>query len=519
MSDAPKVIVEQDNSGATPFLNPDVNKIILLLESPDGPSLNADGILMKINGPDENSRLGRNLASNPALDVIAMFQDIARVPLYVGRVTGAGGAKAATADINDFNGVPAATLKGNWRGLGTEGNLYALRVSRGAQSTTDTGAGRVDTKLEIIEIATSRVVAVQDRLVMNTASERYALTVWNAQSSYPATLTDLNAADTYQNTDEPAVGTYNFTGGTAPAAATATERQAAIDALDAAQTTKFAIVGFWSWGATECNYAAGKAAAKLWTIIDYLADGTTPAAALTRRAAITSANDRVAMHAGWGKSVRNSSKRIPGIAQVLGQAVVAARFFGGRGVNTTGANQAVDMWTEFDPVSETQREAFADARTNPLYMVNNRYQRGVVIGDVLALYNTDARYAQWGSRRGDDLILSDVIAYLENRVALNGEYLFGPKVAGVNAPISVATLSKIDGEITRLFAEYPPTLLTGGRGVGWDWFGDVQNGVDGPEPIFLLGTDIAKVGRIFKVKIGRVEGRFTVLSTQVAEEV
>jgi hypothetical protein len=219
------------------------------------------------------------------------------------------------------------------------------------------------------------------------------------------------------------------------------------------------------------------------------------------------------VHRGWGTYWRNGDKRIPGLGQVLAQAVVTARAGGGRAVNVTGAGIAVDQWTKFD----TDAKGFAASRTNPLYFRrSDRYGNGVVIGDVLSL-SKERKYAQWGSRRADDLILYDVVQYLDNRVKLNPNYPWG---STKDDPTSQGTAQKVDDEIAALFAQYPLTLLSGPRGTGWDWrFDNIINGADGPEPVFLLGTDPAKVGRIFYVKIGQVAGRFTVVGAQAAQEV
>lgn len=516
MAQAPKVIVQQDSSAAGALALAPTDKVVILAETRDGPSLNADGKLIFIGGiEDVYQKLGRNLASSPVLDMLASKFDIDQTPFYVGRVTGAtSGVKAQTAVIVDIQGSPGNSIRATWWGMGADGNLYSLKVSRGRLSTSDTGAGRVDTKLELIETASGKVIASLDNLVMDTSKANYAVDSWNALGTL-CTLADQTPSDTYEIADEPAVGTYAFSSGADPVAATTTERQAAADKLALVAELDFALIGVQSWPAADVNYLAGKAATPLWTIIAHLADGTTSSAAATFEAAITSSRDRVALHAGWGKNLRNPKKRIPGLGQVLAQAVLGSRTPQGRSANLTGANQAIDRWIEFDTYTQSELEAFAAARTNPMYRVANNYQTGVIVADVLSL-SKEPRYSQWGSRRGDDQILYDIVSYLNNRVKLSKNFPFGLKVSGINAPISLDSLSRIDGDIVRLMAEYPVSLLSGGRGTGWDWAGDIVNGVDGPEPVFKLGTDVAKVGRILTVLIGEVQGRFTVQSVEEA---
>ena len=76
-----------------------------------------------------------------------------------------------------------------------------------------------------------------------------------------------------------------------------------------------------------------------------------------------------------------------------------------------------------------------------------------------------------------------------------------------------AVLKPLGRVIRMLFQDYPATLLSGGRGTGWDWAADGVNSTDGFEPRFKLGTAPAGVARIIYLLIGRVDGRF--VATQV----
>lgn len=509
----PTVYIINDTGAITPQADTG-NRVIVLGQSQDGPSLNVDRALIQVNDPKEIlKRLGPNFATQVDVDTLLFFYDLAQSPVLFGRITGAGGAKAATAQlVNITPTTPGNALIGTWRGLGINGNLYSLRVSRGSGSTTDTGAGRLDTNLELILTSTLEVIDSLDGLIMDATKTNYLVARWNELGTLN-TLVNSTPGAAYTNTLEPAVGTFAFTAGVNPAVATSTELQAAATKLDAISGIDFALLGITAWPAVDVNVLAGFADAHRWVIIDYLADGTSKAAAKTHNEAVTVNTARVASHAGWGKATRNVDKRIPGLGQVLAQAIVTARAGGGRLVNVTGAGQAIDRWVAFD----TDGKGWADGRTNPLYFRrNDRYGDGVVIGDVLSLSKA-RRYAQWGSRRADDLIIGDVLEYLENVVKLSPDFPWG------NLKTDDATkksADKTDDAIVALFSQYPAQLLTGARGIGWDWrFEDIIQGTDGPEPIFLLGTDPARVGRIFYVRVGQVAGRFTVTGTQAAQGV
>jgi hypothetical protein len=312
-TEAPKTIVIYDNTGVAPLAS-DGLTVVILGETPDGPSLNADNALIALNGKEDiTTRLGRNLASNVWIDTLLAFYDLARVPFHFGRITGPSGVKASTGNINDIKGTPAATLSATWRGVGINGNRYSLNVSRGAASTTDTGVGRVDTKLELIETASGAVVFSLDRLTMDPGNPAsYAVDLWNAAQTL-CTLTDANPNDTYATDDEPVVGTVAFASGADHAAVTTTERQLAVDNLAGRQNLTLALVGTLAWPTTDQNYLLGKAADPQWMVIDYLADGSSPANAQSRLAAINTNPDRNAMHRGWGYWWRNPAKKIPGL--------------------------------------------------------------------------------------------------------------------------------------------------------------------------------------------------------------
>jgi hypothetical protein len=264
------------------------------------------------------------------------------------------------------------------------------------------------------------------------------------------------------------------------------------------------------WAPADINVLAPLARAKWSTVVSHLAKAATPTSAQTHADGITAARDAVVVTRGWGRWFRNSAKWIPGLAQVLAKAVLAGRRTGGS-VNLTGANEAEDRWLDFETVNPTEREGFAAARCNPLYRVANRYQTGVIVGDVLTL--ASGRYSQWGVRRADNLIVTDILEYLDSAVKLRAEYPFGLKTGLVHSPITLSTFNTIDRDITSLFDSYPATLLSGGRGAGWDWAADGVNTVDGFEPRFKLGTAPAGVARIIYLLIGRVDGRF--VATQV----
>lgn len=520
MPEAPKVVIINDARGGGVIAGAGGQfPIVFLGEAADGPSLNADGALIRINGSaDVQKWLGPPSFGNYWHDVLQAFLDMAGVPCLFGRVTGAGGAKAQV-DLDDFAATPAPTARFRWRGPSSlpslPGSQYKIRVSRGRRSTSDAGAGRVDTKLELLS-PTGEVLASLDEVEMDPQSPRYAPVAWNALGAQCEML-DLSPSDPYENTDEPAVGTFSFAAGADPAAVTAAERQAAAAALDGAQAAHFALVGVVAWGATELNALLGYAEANLWQVIVHLAEGATPTTAAALEAALTTNRDRVALHRGWGKWFRNPAKSIPGIAQVMAGAVIAARSGGGLLVNATGANLAEDRWVDFEPVSRGDREGFAAARTNPLYRKSSRYLSGVVVADVLSL-STDPAYAQWGSRRAVDLVVSDVLAYLNDRVLLNVVgYPFAATTQPGAADVNQSTFNQIDADVASLFSQYPAGLLAGGRGVGWDWAAEgVRNGLEGPEPVFLLGVAPAKAARIIYVKIGVVEGRFVASSAPAA---
>ncbi|NJK43713.1 MAG: hypothetical protein HC933_05020 [Pleurocapsa sp. SU_196_0] len=510
---APGVFREYDNSAAPIQAGQGNIKVVLLGESTDAASLNADNALPFIGADDALERIiGRRSSSLVAYETLEMIFDIGRAGAYFGRIIGTGGVKAQTAVINDIQGSPLPSIRGTWRGVGVNGDRFRLEVARGRLSTSDTGAGRVDTKLSLVEIATGRVVFTLDNLVMDANAENYAINTWNA-SGMPMVLTDQTPADSYDNLDEPAVGSYAFTTGADPIAATTTERQLAVDKLAAIAETQGARIGVYSWPAADVQYLMGKARDMSWKVVAHLADGTTSTAAATFSAAISSALERGFVTWGWGKPARYPTKRIPGIGQVLAMMIVGARRAAGLSVNDIGANEAVDAWVEFDPLLESDRQAFSNARVNPLRTKANRYQNGVVLGDVQSL-STDPRYDQIGKTAGEDLIVQDIVEWLEANVLLNQDYPIQAKVAGQNTDLTNASLSSIDLRIVELMTtRYPVTLFDRARGVGWDWRGDITT-ASSPDWVFGLGLDIAGVGRIAYVKVGRVQGRFAVIDRQ-----
>jgi hypothetical protein len=493
----------------------ETDNVIILGESVDGYSLNFDNQLISIFDLDL-SKLGTNLASSPLHEVLKSTLELGLTKFKFGRITGAGGAKAQTVVINDFNGAPAPTLRFQWT-LGSEGNLYRIDIARGKGSTTDTGAGRLDTKVSLIEIATGKVLKSLDGVTMNRAGTSYLVGLWNA-FGLNAIATDQTPNDTYENTDEPAIGSYVFTGGIAPAAATDTEIQAAITALVARADTMLAFIGVYGFSSTNLNLLAANSFNKLWTIADHLVDGATAATAKARDTALTNNTQSVASFVGWGYWKTNPYKRIPGLGQAMGLALRIGRE---RSLNFTGANIAVSGWQaaqdpvtgstppSFDP--PTELDGFADAYTNPIYEIPAGEGRtGVVVMDVLS-HSRDVRYAQWGYWRAECAVVRDVMNYLK-RIILNPEYPFGKKsVAGVQAAITKSTFDKIKSEIKSLIAQYPPGLLQDtAEGLGWGWSSDGSNTTTGFKPKFTLGLNFAGVAREIEFEVGAVPGQVAV---------
>jgi hypothetical protein len=510
----PEVLVIKDLAGGDIVAGGGPN-VIILGEAQDGPSLNVDGKLIEIGGSqDVINKLGPILFSNPAHDVAFAYLEMAGAKFWWGRVIGTGGVKALV-NLNDFNGSPAQTVRAEWNGVGahpsTSGLEYKMRISRGRGSTTDTGAGRVDTKYELLD-PTNRALTTLDGVNMITTDQNYAVSLWNDLGAL-CRLVDLSPSDTYQNTDEPAVGTYNFTLGANPIAATTTERQLAADALALQPVGYHATVGVWGWPSADVNYLASKVAPRLSTVVSHLADGATPSSATTHINAITANRDSVAVFSGWGVRLRNSQKRVPGLPQVLAMATLAAQTgdAAGRSVNLTGANVPDGGWLSFDAVTEADRSSYATPRCNPLYSTSSTTTR-VVVGDVLTL--EEGRYSQWGVRRADNLILRDVLDFLNNVVNLRPEYPFARKVNNLNVALTLNTFAKIKQQITALFESYPATLLGGAEGIGWAWAADGVNTQDGFDPQFKLGTEPAGVARRMQLLIGQVGGRFAVVATE-----
>jgi hypothetical protein len=510
MPTQPTVNVIDDSSQAAQITTSGEFDVVILGECADGLSLNVDGSLIRINSADEiELKLGRVNALQTLIDVVRVYLDIAQTPLWVGRITGAGGVRAQTPVILDFQGVPVATVRARWRGLGIEGNRYSLRVSRGRYSTTDVGAGRVDTKYELLLGTT--VLQTLDETVMDVASEKYAVNAWN-NLGVACELLDQTPNDAYVNTNEPAVGTYAFTGGTAPVVATTTERTAAATALAAVNDLTLPLIGFYSFPDSDAATLVNAVAAKRWTTIPFLSENATAAAGATFVAALPTSAD-VAVHSGWGTWWRNKTKRIPGLPQVLAHAALGARENFGLAVNKTNARRAENRWFTFD--KNVDLPGFAAVRVNPMWKISNRTQKGVVINDVLSL-SLNPDYEQWTSGRTVNMVVGDILEFLKANVEANDNYLFGNKIGGVNADVSVDSLNKIDGLVADLFTRYPKTLLTGDRKVGWEWRGDVLNGATSPEPVFYLGVSPAKVARIIWLRYGKVAGRFEAAAVTVA---
>jgi hypothetical protein len=516
--EAPKI--KRELATGSNVLRPgDADTIIFLMESRDGSSLNADAKLIAINGFDDLVKLGQNRPGSVTIDTLQSFIDIGNTTFKIGRVTGSGGVKAQTAVISDFNATPAATLRAFWRGVGTDGNGFSLVIARGPKSSTDTGAGRVDTLVQLIETASGKVYGSFEG-TMNQDDQYYLITNWNARG-YLNTLTDQSLSDTYNNADEPAVGTYAFTGGTDPASATTTERQAAATVLAGLPESRFALIVTVDWDTGALNVLGAGAVENLWSIVNHFGDGQTPAGAKTIADAISSARQAFAMFTGWGWRYRNNRKRIPGVGQVAGLAsLIGAQ----KSPNMVGANIAVDGWVSpgqnnagdfippFDVPSKTDREAFAQARVNPLRWITGK-RNGVIVGDVLSL-SSDDRYSQWGMWRGENFIVRDVISYLENEVLLNPDYPFVLKDAnGIEAGISLSTFAKVKAKIANLMKQYPSGLLPSSvEGEGWSWAGQTNPISGGFEVLFTLGLDIAGVPRVIRLRSDQVSARVAVLA-------
>ncbi len=510
MAEAPKIRVIDDNETAGDVIISSGTNVIILAEANSGLSLNLDNVLIRIDDESEiDLKLGRTLATQTINDQVRAFLDQTKSGLWVGRVTGAGGAKAASAAILDFQGVPVATAQFRSKRLSADDNRFSVRVSRGRYSTSDTGAGRIDTKIELLIAATLEVIGTINEANMDVASENYALTAWNNNFGDFIEMIDAAPSGVYTNTTEPAVGTYALSGGTDPAAASSTERGAAALALADLTDVANALVGA-VWTASDVTTLANAITPLGHSTLAHLGDLTTPSAASIYTTALPASSD-IAVSSGWGAWWRNKNKRLPGLVQVLAQAVISARPDGNRSYNKVGANIAVKGWSSFD--SNVKKEGFAAANVNPLFYVSDKRRKGVIIRDVLS-QSLDPRYRQWSTKRAQNMIVADVTSFLETDVLLRDEYLFGNKVAGVNADISVDSFARADAQIEEIFAQYPASLLTGKRGKGWDWRGDVINGTDGPEPVFYLGLSIGKVARIIWLRIGKVEGRFVAVEVE-----
>lgn len=510
MADVSEVKNVFDNSGAAPNAT-DGSGSIYIGEFSDGPNFTTTGKLVTLYGGDEIEKLGSVTAANFYPDMLKGHFEIAKIKTTVARLVGAGGVRASSGDVSDLNAAPTATIKATWEGEGTDGNLYDLIVAQGPLSTAAAGVGRVDTRLSI-KVRASGVEVPGSAAVgrMNVTADNYLVNVFNS-NGLKVKLEDRTPADSYENLDEPVVGTYPLTGGVNAAAATTTEKRALADRLAGLELEGIQVIGVVGWSPADVAYLAAVVGESLKAvIIDYQNDATSVAAAGAHADAIITDVDRVSVCMGWGTMAFNATKRIPGLCMVIAKILEAFNNTGS--VNLTGSNEPVAKFTTFDTFTRTERIALAAKRVNPVYYVKNRNQNGVIVGDVLTLYKTDKRYAQIGSRRADDYILDIITSWLNANAKQRNGYVFAPKPAsGAIEGVNQDSLVRIDGFIAGLFLKLPKSLLSGGRGRGWQWQGDVENvGSNVGEPFFLLGTDPAGVGRIFTVRYGRVEGRFGV---------
>jgi hypothetical protein len=510
MPKTPGVYWSNDNSQAGPVASEGLN-LIVLGEASDGVSLNGDSKLIRIAGIADVEKLGSTLAGLATHDELRKHFQLGGQAFWFGRIVGATGAKAQTAVINDIQVSPVASIRLTWEGQGTDGNAYSLKVSRGLGSTTDTGATRLDSKLELLKNGVTIPGSAIDGVTMNAASPDYILSRWNGRGY--GTLVDSTPADTYDNLDEPVVGTYPLTAGVNPAAATTTEIQAAITALDALGGYDLADVVCAGWTAADVNFLAGKALSHFWTIFAIQPKATNAAASAAYNATVTTNKDFVCILNGYGIASANGIKTISGLPVVTSR---LQKFAGitGKQVNDIGMNQGTDGWNSFSEPNASEKQTFADSRTNPIYRIpiTDRERGGqVVIGDCLS--QAAGRYSQIGTRRTDNMVLTDVIATLNARVLGNTtNYPLGDKVLGVHPPENLNTFRKLGDLLQAIFSLYPPGLFIGGKGFGYDWAFDSIPGLDGPELQVKLGTKPSSTIRIAYVLLGEVAGRFTVVS-------
>lgn len=510
MPKTPGVYWSNDNSAAGPIVSEGLN-LLVLGEGNDGPSLNGDGKLIRIASISDIDKLGSATAGLATHDEIKKHFALGGKAFWFGRVIGASGVKAQTSVINDIQVTPVVSLRLVWEGVGTDGNQYSLKISRGFNSSSDTGAGRLDSRVELLKNGVLVPGSAIDGKNMNAASSDYILANWNGRGF--GALTDQTPADTYDNLDEPAIGTYALAGGVNHAAVTTTERQAAATALDSLSGYDLADVVIAGWAATDVNFLAGKCLAHFWTLFAIQPSSVNAAASAAYNAAITTNKDFVSVLNGYGIASANGLKTISG-APVVTSSLQKFAGITGKQVNDIGMNQGTDGWDSFSEPNASDKQVFTDSRTIPIYRIpiTDRERGGqVVIGDCLSL--APGRYSQIGTRRTDNMVLTDVLATINARVIGDTtNYPISNKVLGVHPVENVNTFRKIGQLIQTVFSSYPSNLFIGSKGVGYDWSCDTISGIDGAELQIKLGTAPSGTIRIAYVLLGGVVGRFTVVS-------
>lgn len=119
---------------------------------------------------------------------------------YVVRAVPATGNAAATRTFADrTSGSPVDTLTLDAKSVGTWGNNIYVTIT-----DTPGQTGRFDLAVYYGGVTADKVVERFTELTMDTAEDRYAVTVLNIASNY-VTATDESPSDTFQNTDNPAV--------------------------------------------------------------------------------------------------------------------------------------------------------------------------------------------------------------------------------------------------------------------------------------------------------------------------
>jgi hypothetical protein len=482
-------------------------KFVFIGDFPDGATLNGQNAIKSIfSTSDLIKKYGYPRASTGILDIVKSHFEMASVgDIYAGRVIGTGGAPAQTALIEDSAVVGNARYRATWRYPSTAGNSYDFVVEAGQQSTA---SSRVDSKVYYKNRITGEVEL--ESVVYgnaNPASSDYFIAKFNAQG-LPIILSDSFADTGYTVVDEPELGVYALAGGTNAAAPIAGDWTAAVTALQNTGLRRAVIVVDSTAPQAQVQSLMDIGASQRWMILQALADGTTPEANETYTELFTSNRHRLSVFKGAGQRSNATTRRLSLIGGVTSQAALSWLQTKGS-VNLTGANEEITGWLYADGLSEDDKKKYAKARVNPIYMRDSSsVGSGVVIGDVLTLDKTNT-YQQWGMVVAMDMVVQDIVDWIDFHVRLKNAYPFARKVNGQISPISQDSLNRIAGQISDLFDKYPNTLLAGGKGIGWDWDGDTVEEAGETMPFFRLGLLFAGVARRIIIEIGRVEGRFS----------